>query len=141
MRRFLLFLLLVLLVCSGWLAYEFLAPYKGFSGNGVIVDIPKGDSVRGIARILERQGVIRNRYAFILLARRYAGRKLEAGEYYFTQTQTPAKVFDTIASGRVFEVAITVPEGFNSMQIATLLDQNGLVAKDDFLSAVQDITP
>ncbi|HET9401526.1 MAG TPA: endolytic transglycosylase MltG [Candidatus Acidoferrales bacterium] len=140
MRRLLLFLFLLILAAGGWTAYLLLAPYKGFSGSGIIVDVPKGDSVRGIARLLEQQGVIRNRYSFILLARRSANRKLEAGEYYFTQPQTPSQVFDTIASGRIFEVSITVPEGFNTLQIAELLSQNALVDKDEFIAATKDIS-
>ena len=141
MRRVLAFLLLIILAGGAWAAYSLLVPYKGFSGAGIIVDIPKGTSVRGIARLLEQQGVIRNRYSFVLLARRYSARKLEAGEYYFTEPATPAQIFDTIAAGRVFEISITVPEGFNSIQIAELLDQNGLVSKDEFLAAIKDITP
>lgn len=141
MRRLILTLLFIVLAAGAWTAYILLSPYKGFSGPGIIVDIPKGTSVRGIARLLEQQGVIRNRYSFILLARRHANRKLEAGEYYFAEPSTPAQIFDTIASGRIFEVSITVPEGSNTLQIAELLNQNGLVDKDDFIAATRDISP
>lgn len=140
MRRLFLLLLLIIIAAGACTAYILLAPYKGFSGTGVIVDIPKGDSVRGIARLLEQQGVIRSRYSFIILARRYSNRKLEAGEYYFTSAATPSQIFDTIAAGRIFEVSITVPEGFNTLQVAELLSQNGLVDKDEFIAATKDIS-
>jgi UPF0755 protein len=145
MRRFLKFvalLLLLLVVAAAWIAYSLYVPYGNFSTtSGVFVDIPKGASVRGIAHLLADNGVIRNRYAFLLLARRHPNKPLEAGEYFFNHSETAFEVFDSIAAGRVFTISITIPEGFNTMQIAALLDQNGLATRDAFLAAVQDTTP
>jgi UPF0755 protein len=145
MRRFLIFLLILFLaaVAAGaWVAYALYTPYENFSTpTGVFVDIPKGASVRTISRMLADNGVIRNRYAFLLLARRHPNKPLEAGEYFFDHRETAFEVFDTIAAGRVFTISITIPEGFNSMQIAALLEQDSLVTRDAFLAAVQDITP
>ncbi len=145
MRRFLKFVAVIfiaLILTAAWVAYALYVPYGNFSSaNGVFVDIPKGISVRGIARLLADNGVIRNRYPFLLLARRHPNKSLEAGEYFFDHSETALEVFDTIAAGRVFTISITIPEGFNTLQIAALLDQNGLVTRDAFLAAAQDTTP
>jgi UPF0755 protein len=144
MRRFLIIFTLILaamLAAAAWVAYSLCVPYGDFPASGVFVDIPKGTSVRGIANLLCENGVIRGRLPFLLLARRRANTRLEAGEYFFNRRETALEIFDTIAAGRVFTISITIPEGFNTLQIAALLDQNGLVSRDAFLAAVQDTTP
>jgi UPF0755 protein len=141
MRRAFLILLLFLLavVAAGaWLGHALYAPYAHFADSGVFVDIPKGTALRGVARMLSDAGVIRSRWAFLLLARRHPSRYPQAGEYFFSRPENAFAVFDTLASGRVFTISVTVPEGFNTLQIAALLEQQGLVARDAFLAAVQD---
>jgi len=66
---------------------------------------------------------------------------LQAGEYYFDHPQTAFNVFDTLAAGKVFELTVTVPEGYNLMQIADLLAEGKLVSREDFLAAARDTTP
>jgi UPF0755 protein len=142
MRRLLLIaIILGILAGGGWLAYSLFQPFQGFQSPGVFVDIPKGASARSIARILESQGVVRSQWAFALLCRVHPRRKLEAGEYFFDRSSTAFEVFDTLAAGRIFEISVTVPEGFNTLQIASLLDEKGLVTRDSFLEAVRDASP
>jgi UPF0755 protein len=143
-KPFLVFLLLAFLAIVGtgvYFAYSLYAPYGHYGPNGLFVEIPKGTSVRGISRLLADNGVIRNRWAFELLARKHETTRLQAGEYFFNHPVKATEVFDDIAQGRVFTISITVPEGFNTMQIAALLDQNGLVSRDAFLAATKDSTP
>lgn len=140
-RAIIILLLLALLGAAAWIAYSLYSPYQGFQQPGVFVDIPKGASGRVIARILADQGVVRSQWAFDLLCRVRSRRKLQAGEYYFDSSQTSFEVFDKIAAGRIFEISVTIPEGFNSMQIAGLLAEKGLITRDSFLAAVADPSP
>lgn len=144
MRRFLIFLAIVLLalaVGAGWLYWTLYTPFQNFQPPGVFVDIPKGASERTISHLLAQQGVVRSELAFNALCRYRSRRTLEAGEYFFDHPQTPFAVFDTLAAGRVFELSVTVPEGFNSFQIADLLESKGLTTRDAFLTAVADPAP
>ena len=79
--------------------------------------------------------------AFDALCRYRSHRTLEAGEYYFDHPQTAFAVFDTLAEGRVFEISVTVPEGFNTFQIADLLESKGLTTRDAFMTAAADPAP
>ncbi len=126
---------------GAWLVYSLFSSFQGFQSSGVFVDIPKGASARSISRILESQGVIRSQWAFDLLCRTRPRRKLVAGEYFFEHPATAFEVFDTIAAGRIFEISVTVPEGFNSFQIAALLEEKGLVTRGAFLDAARDASP
>jgi len=144
MRRFFIFVLFVILAlagASGWLWYSLKTPYGNFQPSGVFVDISKGASRRSISHLLAQQGVIRNEYAFEALTRYRSRRTLEAGEYYFEHPQNAFAVFDTIAAGRVYEISVTIPEGFNTFQIADLLESKRLTTRDTFLAAAKDPTP
>ncbi len=144
MRRFLIFVLLLILALggvAGWVWYSLHTPYGNFQPPGVFVDIPKGASARTISRLLAQQGVVRNQWIFEGLSRYRSRRTLEAGEYYFDHPQTAFAVFDTIAAGRVYEISVTVPEGFNSFQIADLMEKQGLTTRDAFLAAAADPSP
>ena len=142
MRRALILLVLLSIIALGaWIAFSLYNPYQGFDAPGVFVYIPKGSSARTIARLLADQGVVRSQWTFGLLCRDRSNRKLEAGEYYFDHPQTAFDVFDMLAAGKVFVLTVTVPEGYNTMQIAGLLEEKKLVTRGDFLAATRDATP
>jgi len=61
MRRFLGFLLFLLILAGGYLYVALYLPYQGFPSGGVYVDIPHGASQRTIARMLSQNGVVRSR--------------------------------------------------------------------------------
>jgi len=46
------------------------------------VEVPHGASSRSVARLLKREGVVRNAVAFEFYARRHPKRSLQAGEYF-----------------------------------------------------------
>jgi UPF0755 protein len=144
MRRFFLTVLVILLAlggAAGWIAYSLYTPFQNFRAPGVFVDVPKGASEASISHLLAQQGVIRSDWAFDALCRYRSRRALEAGEYYFDRPQTAFAVFDTLAEGRVFEISVTVPEGFNIFQIADLLESKGLTARTAFLAAAAAPAP
>ncbi len=103
------------------------APYKGFAGETVFVTVEPGASSRGIARALERQGVIENAGLFLvaLYVRGAAGR-LQAGEYHFAGEASLLDVLDRLVRGDVFYLSVTVPEGLTLWETAALLSERGL---------------
>jgi UPF0755 protein len=144
MRKFLIFVLLVILALGGaaaWLWHSLNTPYGNFPPPGIFVDIPKGASERSISRLLAQQGVVGSEYAFDALCRYRSRRTLQAGEYYFDHPQNAFAIFDTIAAGRVYEISVTVPEGFNTFQIADLMASKGFTTREAFLAAVADPAP
>ena len=140
MRRILLLVLLALVLLAGWFWAALYRPYQGFPYEGVFVEVPRGATGRAIARLLADKGVVRSRVAFELLCRWRAGRKLEAGEYFFDRPQTPFQVFTTIAEGHVYVKLVTVPEGFTMFDIASLMEREGFTTRGAFLQAVRETT-
>jgi UPF0755 protein len=141
MRRILLIVFLGLVLLVGWLWTALYRPYQGFPQEGAFVEVPRGASGKAIARLLAEKGVVRSRLAFELLCRWRAGRKLEAGEYFFDRPQTAFQVFAVIAEGRVYVKSVTVPEGFTMFDIAGLMEREGFTTRAAFLKAVRDTSP
>ena len=141
MRRFLIFLLLLLILAAGYTGVALFLPYQGFPSGGVYVDIPHGASQRTIARLLSQNGVVRSRFAFEALSRSRKRGTLEAGEYFFDHPVTSLEVFDTLANGRVYVKELVIPEGFTMFDIADLAASEGFMTRDEFLSAARDPSP
>lgn len=124
------FLLLLLAAgAGGWLL---LAPYGPASET--FVHIAPGSSSLRIARQLEEAGIIRSRYAFDLLRWTRRG-VLRAGEYRFDHPAPALEVYDRIARGDVYTIALVVPEGANIFDIAARVEQSGLGSRQSFLTA------
>lgn len=133
MKLFAVLLVVVLLLAgaAAWLIYVPVTP-----PSETFVDLPSGTSAEAMAQALEANGVIRSRYAFLLLRLWKKGR-LKAGEYRFADPESALTVYTRIAKGDVYTRAVTIPEGFNLYDIATAVENAGLGTRAAFLEAAQ----
>ena len=68
---------------------------SGVMGNARLVIIPKGFGLSDIAKYLEKNGVIKNRYVLIFGAKLLGvSTELKAGEYAFPARVQPSKVLE-----------------------------------------------
>ena len=108
-----------LLVCAwGWYAYT--AP--GPLGEGKTVVVPRGASLRAMARELGDSGVIAHSWIFV------AGVELEgragtlkAGEYEFAAAMSARDVAELLASGRVVQHRFIVIDGHMTAEVVAQL--------------------
>lgn len=143
MKKVLLLVALVMLAAAGagaWMWYTLTHPYQGFGPEGVFVTVPHGASRRGVARLLEQNGVVRSAVAFEIYARRHPKRTLEAGEYFFNKPTRGGDVFWKLAKGEVYEVPFTVREGETLYDIAHDLEAGHFMSADAFIKAASDPT-
>ena len=136
--RLFIFVLLMVGAAAAYAWYAIEQPYGTYSGEGVFVDVPHGVSSRGVARLLERSGVIRNAIAFELYARRHPRRSLQAGEYHFDHAVSAKDVFWALAKGNVYERPFTVREGETMFDIARELQDAKFLTADEFLAAAKN---
>jgi UPF0755 protein len=130
-------ILIIAAVAAGlWLRGELARPYRAFSAPQVFVEIPRGTSRWSIASLLQRNGVIHSRLAFLALSDRHHRWVLQAGEYMFDRPVTPREVFAQIVGGHIFVHVVVVPEGWTMFDIATELERQRLSSRAEFLSAV-----
>lgn len=141
MKKVLLLILVIVLAAAGagaWGWYCITKPYQGFASEGVFVTVPHGASSRGVARMLESNGVVRSAIAFEIYARRHPRRSLEAGEYFFNHAASGREVFWKLAKGEVYEIPFTVREGETLYDIAHDLEAGHFLTADDFVKAASD---
>jgi UPF0755 protein len=141
LKKALLLILMLMLAAAGagtWVWYCITHTYQGFAAEGVFVTVPHGASSRGVARMLERNGVVRSAVAFEIYARRHPRRSLEAGEYFFDHAVSGRDVFWKLAKGEVYEIPFTVREGETLYDIAHDLEASHFLSADDFVKAASD---
>jgi UPF0755 protein len=150
MRRLGLLALLIIAAMgglAGWLDSRISRPYSGRGPQQTFVDIPRGTSRWGVAGILKKNDVIRDRMAFELFSLWHLRRPLQAGEYLFDHPMNSKEVFWKITSGKIFVHIVTVPEGWTMYDIAAELERQNICSREDFLaaarnpSAISDLVP
>jgi UPF0755 protein len=104
------------------------------------VVIEKGTSLGEIARRLGERGIIAHPSWFRFYANEQGmSQKIRAGQYTLSSAMTPRQVLDRLVEGvPVEELAVTLPEGKNLLQVADLLDEAGISSRDDVLRLARD---
>jgi UPF0755 protein len=104
------------------------------SARVVRLEVPRHAGIRAIAELLQAQGLIRHRYAFMLMARLLGESKdMKAGEYELQPRMSLLEIIDKLARGDAVAVWFTVPEGYTVSQVADTLSQVGMIERHRFL--------
>jgi UPF0755 protein len=143
MKKVAALLLLLIVIAAGAAAWWFYTgvdrPYKGYDAPEVFVEIPQGAGSVAIAKRLADAGVVHDVNSFRLaLWITGEGRRLQAGEYQFTQPMSARQVAGKIARGEVFVRPITFPEGLTLKQMAAIYEQKGFGPAKDFSDAAHN---
>jgi UPF0755 protein len=144
MKKFLLLVLVLAVIGAGiaWWGYGALsAPYRGFTGDEVFVEIPPGAGVSGIASRLADAGVVPNAVIFRIAARLSGDeRKLQAGEYRFAEAASPGEVVSRLARGDVYARLVTFREGLTMFEMADVFAASGIGTAAEFLAEARDVS-
>ncbi len=99
----------------------------------------EGSTLSEVADGLEKKKLIRSGKFFLVWAR-FMGhaRNIKAGEYGLNPEMTPLHILEILSRGEIVTHPVTIPEGYSRMQIAALLEQKGLVDKNEFLTLTGD---
>ncbi len=135
MRAFFLILLLLVLGFAGWFTWAALLPVTPAQTTFVL--LRPGWTARHIAHELQHDGIIRSADAFLLLHYAKGLGSLKAGEYKFENPANALEVRRRILRGDVYTLAVTVPEGYNIYDIATVVEQAGLGSASDFVATAK----
>lgn len=108
-------------------------------GKDEIVIIEEGLSLNGVAKKLRQDRIITNKFLFMVWARTLGhSRRIKAGEFLLSARMSPIRIMDILTRGAIITHPVTIPEGYNRVQIAELLAQKGLVDKNKFLALTGD---
>ena len=104
-----------------------------------LVDIPPGTPFTEVSHSLRQHGLIGPEWFFTLLARvQRVDRKIIPGEYELHAGMPPTELLKKLVKGEVYKYAVTIPEGYNVVQIADILSQKNLAVKQDILRLTRD---
>ncbi|NCA71118.1 MAG: endolytic transglycosylase MltG [Sphingobacteriia bacterium] len=140
-----LLLLGLLLLLGIWMDFRaFVTRPLALSAPSVVLDIPRGTSLRGLARRMTDDGLLPHPYYFIALAYRQGDQgRIKAGEYELKAGMRPAEVLARITSGRVIEYPVTLVEGWTFRQAVAAIDQHpklagalGSLTDDELMAAL-----
>ncbi|MBK1645304.1 aminodeoxychorismate lyase [Thiocapsa imhoffii] len=122
---FVVFFILILLGSSLWLDYAtFRDEPVMLPEPSMIFEIPRGTSLRTVARRLSEEGILKHPYYFIALAyERGEQSRIKAGEFELVAGMTPADVLARITSGQVVQYGVTLVEGWTFRQALAAIEE------------------
>jgi len=97
--------------------------------------VRKGISAREVARELQAQGLIRQRWSFLLWARVYGRKAIRPGVYEISNRESGLTIYRRFLQGPP-KVRLTFPEGWTARQMAYQLETKGVCPAADFLTLV-----
>jgi len=131
-------ILIIIVGMLGFLTYRILSfPQRPFGGEGTI-EVKKGAGITSVVKELAKAGLTDSprKMDFYLRYVKKVGAKLLAGEYQFGPGTTPEQIAEKLLKGERIRRTFTIPEGFNTREIAKLLESKGLVNAGAFLQKV-----
>ncbi len=113
----------------------------GISPPVQIVAIPPGIAFTHVSRLLHEKGLLGSEWFFEVLGRvQRLDRKIIPGEYELHAGMRPTELLSKLVEGELYQYSVTIPEGYNVVQIADILDQKGLADKHEILRLSKDRT-
>lgn len=113
----------------------------GIDKTEKILNVGKKESFSVTIKNLSDAGIIKDPIKFRLLAlvKRY-DTKIKAGEYALSSSMPPAVILDMMVRGKTYLHKITIPEGYNLRQIASVVSAAGFGTEKDFLIKTADFS-
>jgi UPF0755 protein len=129
---------LILLLAASILTAGLWFDYRAFERRplelpeaSMILDIPRGTSLRGLAGQMTHEGLLRHPYYFIALAYRQGDQaRIKAGEFEVTSGMTPVDLLARITSGQVVQHPITLVEGWTFRQAVEAIERHDRFSGD-----------
>ena len=127
----------VLTAIGSWAWRTLHTPFKGYSGDEIMIEIPSGTGARQILESLQGAGIL----AHAELARLYLIYELDdpylpAGEYRFDEPLTTPEVLSKLVRGDIVTYPVTVIEGLLLPETAAVLATAGFGNEEAFLAAM-----
>ena len=92
------------------------------------INIPKGLPYSKAVTILKNEGIIRSRFALLVLGKvTMKDRQIRPGYYNLSASMTPLQIFDKLIKGKSIYYTVTIPEGYTLEDIKLKLKETGLV--------------
>jgi len=133
-----------LIVCAGLGIYIELrmyadTPAAASDTDKVLINVRQGQSLKSTADLLYHKKIIKSPLKLVIISRiKGYDKRLKVGEYLLSAAMAPREILEIMVKGEVKLHKLTVPEGYNTDQIAELVAQAGFATKEAFRIAASD---
>ncbi|WP_438311088.1 endolytic transglycosylase MltG [Sporosarcina sp. FA9] len=145
-RRIVFAIALILLIAGligGRAIYKYitegLQPLDPESEVVIEIEIPIGSGLDSISAKLKEKGIIKDARLFKYYAKFNNESKFQAGTYQLTKAMTPDELIQSLKSGKVYREPVftmTIPEGLNLKEIASVVKKRTGIPEEDFMEYV-----
>ena len=105
----------------------------------VVVVIEPGSTPSAVASLLEEKGVVESSGDLVMAARlAFTDRSFQAGRYHFAGGERNVEVLTHLIRGGTTDELVTIPEGLQAPQIASIVYREALVDSAGFMALVTD---
>jgi len=148
MKKFFLILIILIFLSVSFILDEIYLPKSFKLEKEKLFLVKPGQNLFQISENLEKEGLIKNKFFFdFYIFIKGVQRKLQAGEYFLSPSESIARIAGKIISGDIAKVVVTIPEGFTVKQIEEKLNLKlpgenleGFLFPDTYYLPV-DVTP
>lgn len=114
-------------------------PISG-SSDEVLISIDDNTSTLKVGSILEDNKLIRSKFAFLIKVKTSAKNPITSGTHTLRRGMTSSEIIEKLTRPKIARetINITFPEGYTAEQMASLLEDKGIVSKSEFLKALED---
>lgn len=139
-KRFFAHILVVIVITGMTLVLmEILCQPSYFQFPDVYVVIDRGMSFREIAERLQSQGLVRNKYVFMMLSRLLGiEKKAKAGRYRFKSTTDMLEILARLYRGETYRQIVTIPPGRTIEGVARILARSTGIDSLAFVQTARD---
>ena len=116
-----------------------LQPMDKNSNEEISIVIPMGSGITAISKILEENGIIKDKRIFKYYTKFKNESQFQAGEYKLTKSMTPDEIIKSLKTGRLYREPVftmTIPEGLTLKQIATIVAKKTDHTEEQFMEVV-----
>jgi UPF0755 protein len=133
-------LLVLTAAVVGFIVLRYPESHPGGAPRQARIIVDRGMTLGEIAKRLADKGIIDHPSWFRFYGNeRGVAQKIRAGQYTFTSAMSPRELLDKLVEGvPVEEVAVTIAEGKNLLQVAEILDGAGICAADETVRLMRD---
>lgn len=119
-----------------------LSPMDRNSTEEIKVIIEPGIGSRGIAERLKEEGLIRNANFFVLYVKLTGETTLKAATYTLSPSMSVKQIVARLKGNQAdsTDVQVTIKEGLNMVQLASLIEEKLGLSSSDFLTKMKDRT-
>ena len=129
--------LIILVAGGGAFVFSFFQQSSNYTKT--VVEIPSGHSLRKIAGLLEKEGVLKDTWPILVLAKiTGTSQKIRSGEFEFRKPSSPGSALYVLRYGVPFLHKVTIPEGTSAKEMMSLFEEAKIISAADLYSSSKD---